>query len=105
MAENEVFITAVITPAEGKADRVCSQIPHHKPADTHYESGEEIPRLTSSQVEELLRAVVDDVKKNEPATMQYQLHKKLDGQGDTQFVVIERYESAKAVEKHKEGEA
>lgn len=55
-------------------------------------------------MQELLEAVVKEVQSNEPDTLRYQLHKNNTNNGP-EFVVIEKYKNAAAVEMHKQGKA
>ncbi|KAJ9638198.1 hypothetical protein H2201_005306 [Coniosporium apollinis] len=72
---SEVVVVAVITPKEGKADRV----------------------------EELLRNLADYVHKNEENTLRYHLHKET--KKDTpEFVMIETYKNGEAFEAHKKSD-
>ncbi|KAF2726665.1 hypothetical protein EJ04DRAFT_598402 [Polyplosphaeria fusca] len=73
----ELDIIAIISPKEGKADRV----------------------------QQLLGELCKDVHNNEPDTLGYHLHRQDKRDGSVEFVMVEKYKDAAALKKHSTGAA
>lgn len=87
----EIAITAIIQPAEGKLERVsCSP---NSPIEVICSA------LNNPQLKELLGESIEWIKANEPGTLEFSSYEVNTDEG-VKFVLFERYASEEAMKQH-----